>query len=103
MKINYMVAAVAAFVAVPVFAQSTPRIDAREARQEARIEQGEQSGQLTPHETAKLERGQARVENQEAKAKADGVVTARERARITHTQNVQNRKIRRQKHDAQHQ
>jgi uncharacterized membrane protein YebE (DUF533 family) len=103
MKINFLVAAVAALVAVPVFAQSTPRIDAREARQEARIEQGEKSGQLTPRETAKLDRGQAHVQTMEANAKADGVVTAKERTKIARAQDVQSRKIHRQKHDAQHQ
>jgi uncharacterized membrane protein YebE (DUF533 family) len=102
-KINFLVAAVAAIVAVPVLAQSTPVIDKREARQEARIEQGEKSGQLTPHETAKLDRGQAHVQNMEAKAKSDGVVTKQERTKIAHAQNVQSRKIHRQKHDAQHQ
>jgi uncharacterized membrane protein YebE (DUF533 family) len=103
MKINFLVAAVAALVAVPVFAQSTPRIDAREARQDARIDQGVASGQLTPRETARLDRGQAHVQTMEANAKADGVVTAKERAKINHAQNVQSRKIHRQKHDAQHQ
>jgi uncharacterized membrane protein YebE (DUF533 family) len=97
------VAAIAAFVAVPVLAQSTPVIDKREARQEARIEQGEKSGALTPRETARLERGQAHVQNMEANAKADGVVTRQERAKIGHAQNVQSRNIHRQKHDAQHQ
>jgi len=37
----------------------------------------------------------------EANAKADGVVTPRERAKIAHAQNVQSRHIYRQKHDAQ--
>jgi uncharacterized membrane protein YebE (DUF533 family) len=100
-KINFLVAAVATMVAVPVFAQSTPVIDKREARQEARIEQGTASGQLTPRETARLDNGQAHVQNMEANAKADGVVTAKERAKITHAQNVQSRRIHRQKHDGQ--
>jgi len=38
-----------------------------------------------------------------ANAKADGVVTNQERARISHAQDVQSRHIYRQKHDAQHQ
>ncbi|HEY6896965.1 MAG TPA: hypothetical protein VI279_06865 [Rhodocyclaceae bacterium] len=90
--------------AAAALAQSsaTPNIDRREARQEKRIEQGEKSGALTPKEAARLERGQAHVENMETKAKADGKVTAKERARIEHAQNVQSRKIYREKHDRQH-
>lgn len=103
MKTHLVAAAVAALIAIPAFAQSTPRIDAREARQDARIDQGVASGQLTPRETARLDRGQAHVQTMEANAKADGVVTNQERARINHAQNVQSRHIHRQKHDAQHQ
>jgi hypothetical protein len=103
MKLRTLVAACAAIVAIPVFAQPTPVIDKREARQEARIDQGVASGQLTGRETARLEKGQQRVENMEAKAKADGVVTPRERTKIRHAQNVESRRIHRQKHDAQHQ
>jgi uncharacterized membrane protein YebE (DUF533 family) len=58
---------------------NTPKIDARETKQEARIQQG----------TA------------EANAKADGTVTKKERAKITHMQNKQSRHIKRQKHDKQ--
>jgi uncharacterized membrane protein YebE (DUF533 family) len=89
--------ACAALAQTPV----TPAVDRREARQEKRIEQGEKSGALTPKEAAKLERGQTHVENMEAKAKADGKVTAKERARLERAQNVQSRKIYREKHDRQ--
>lgn len=82
---------------------ATPNIDKREARQEQRIQQGVKSGELTPRETARLEKGQAKVQRMEAKAKADGTVTAQERKRIEHEQNVQSRRIARQKHDKQKQ
>lgn len=99
MKLSTL-AAVLVAVALPAAAQtSTPRIDQREANQQARIQQGVQSGQLTPRETANLERGQAKVETLEAKAKADGKVTAKERARITRVQDKQSRKIYRKKHN----
>lgn len=95
-------AALLAAAALPLAAQTaTPRIDQREANQQSRIEQGVQSGQLTPRETAKLERGQAKVEKMEAKAKSDGVVTAKERKKITKAQNRQSRKIYKEKHDKQ--
>ena len=80
---------------------STPGIDARQATQEQRIQQGVGSGQLTPRETYKLEQGQARVQNLENKAKADGVVTNAGRAKIQGAQDVQSRRIYNQKHDAQ--
>jgi hypothetical protein len=91
-----------------VFAQApatpntnTPRVDKREVRQEARIQQGVASGELNAKETARMEKGQDRVESAEAKAKADGNVTKKERAHLTHMQNKQSKRIARQKHDAQ--
>jgi hypothetical protein len=99
-----IVAALFAAVALPVAAQtSTPRVDARQANQEARIQQGVATGQLTGKEAARLERGQARVEAREAKAKADGTVTRKERAKLAKAQDKQSRKIRKQKHDKQKQ
>lgn len=80
---------------------NTPGIDARQANQEQRIQQGVGSGQLTPNETYKLEQGQARIQNMENKAKADGVVTNAERARINRAQDVQSQRIYNEKHDAQ--
>ena len=80
---------------------ATPNIDQRQANQERRIQQGVKSGQLTPREAARLEKGQAKVQRMEDKAKGDGVVTAQERKRITHEQNKQSKRIARQKHDRQ--
>jgi len=85
------------------FAQTaTPNIDQRQANQEARIQQGTQSGSLTQREAARLERGQQRVDRMEDRAKADGKVTQQERKRIQTVENHQNRDIRREKHDRQH-
>jgi hypothetical protein len=92
-----------ALAAAPVWAQSstdTPRVDKREAIQTERIEHGANSGALTPGETARLDRGQARIQAGEAAAKADGKVTKRERLALTRAQNHQNRKIHRLKHNA---
>jgi len=74
----------------------------RQVNQQARIEQGVQSGRLTQHEAARLERGQARAAAREAHAAQDGHVGAREQARIRRVEDRQNRRIHRQKHDAQH-
>src|SRR5436190_10638080 len=53
----------------------------RNINQQQRIEQGVQSGSLTTREAGKLERGQARDSRLEARAGADGNVTAREQRR----------------------
>lgn len=82
-------------------APQTPRVDQREARQEQRIEKGVASGQLTAHETLRLEKEQTAIVKSEDKAKADGTVTRKERARLQHRQNRASRDIARQKHDQQ--
>ncbi len=103
MKRNLIVATLLTVAALPVLAEpNTPVVDQRQANQEARIQQGIASGELTGREAARLERGQQRVANMEAAAKADGVVTKRERVQLQHAQNVQSRHIAAQKHDRQH-
>jgi hypothetical protein len=87
-------------LAVPAFAQET-RVDRRQDRQEQRIDKGVQSGALTPRETRKVEQGQRHVERLETRAQADGKVTAKEKGRLEHAQDVQSKRIYNQKHDAQ--
>lgn len=104
---NKLIAVVAATLlgaaTLPALAQAnTPGIDKRQANQERRIDQGIASGELTKREAARLERGQDRIDNMENAAKADGVVTRHERRRIHRAQNVESRRIYRQKHDAQY-
>lgn len=86
----------------PAGAASTPGIDARQARQEARIQQGAASGALTHREQRRLHREQRAVERAEAHAKADGTVTRQERQRLHKMQNHTSQDIRHQKHDRQH-
>jgi TolA-binding protein len=88
-------------VAAPKDPTATPRVDARQAKQEKRIEQGVASGQLTPQETKRLEKGEARIDKAEDRAKADGVVTKQERHRLADMQNHESRAIAREKHDKQ--
>lgn len=103
MKNIKAIAVLCAILPVAAFAQTnTPRVDQREARQEARIDQGAASGSLTQREAARLDRGQRHIDNMESRAKSDGVVTGQERKRLDHAQNVQNRHIRAEKHDRQH-
>ena len=61
-------------------------MDRRQERQEQRIDQGIQSGALTPREANRLEKGQQHVENLETKAQADGKITAKEKLRLEHAQ-----------------
>jgi tellurite resistance protein len=90
-----------AFAQAPATTSTTPQVDSRQAHQEKRIEQGVASGQLTPRETLRLEREQKHVAVAEAKAKADGTVTAAERKHLHKMQNAASKDIRHQKHDAQ--
>jgi hypothetical protein len=73
----------------------------RNVNQEQRIENGIQNGSLTNRETAKLERGQARVDRKEAAAGRDGHVGAGEQVAIQKAENKQSRRIHHEKHDAQ--
>jgi len=92
-----------AVVSGSAFAQATmPRVDAREANQEARIDRGVASGALTTREAGRLERGEAHVDRMENRALADGTVTRQEQARLNQAQNVESRRIFGQKHDRQH-
>lgn len=79
----------------------TPNVDARQANQRARINQGVASGELTPREAARLRTEQAHIRRDERAAKSDGVVTRRERARLQHELNHSSTDIARQKHDGQ--
>ncbi|RZA13078.1 MAG: hypothetical protein EOP93_20890 [Lysobacteraceae bacterium] len=82
-------------------AQSTPKLDEREAQQQQRIDKGEASGQLTSKEAARLEVRDARLDAHEAAAKSDGKVTRMERARLQREAQRNSRAIRNQKHDRQ--
>lgn len=77
----------------------TPLINARQNAQAHRIFNGAQSGSLTFNEYQKLQQGQTRVQNLENAAKADGVVTPFERARIHAAQSVQSARIWVKKHN----
>jgi hypothetical protein len=71
----------------------------RNENQQARIAQGEKSGELSTREAGALERGQSRVDRATARAAADGHVGAREQARLQARENRQSTKIYRRKHN----
>jgi len=62
------------------------------------------SGQNTkkPLENQGFREHQERIGKMEDRAKADGTVTKKERARIHHAQDQESKRIYRQKHDRQH-
>jgi hypothetical protein len=76
-------------------------IERRQNNQERRIEQGIRSGELTRREVRGLVAEQRRIEREQRRAQADGVVTRREGAAIHHDLNQASRHIARQKHDRQ--
>ena len=113
MKLKTTIIALA-IAALPglVFAQTTPvppapsdkagaRIDQRQSNQQQRIDAGVKSGELNQKEAARLQKGQANVQRLEDKARADGKITKKEATRIEHAQDVQSKKIYREKHDKQ--
>lgn len=96
-----LAAALATMTASAAFA-ATPRIDQRQEKQQVRIVKGRASGALTRAEARKLRAGQRHVRRMEWRAKHDGRVTARERARIHKAQNRQSKQIYRFKHNRRH-
>lgn len=63
-------------------APRTDDIDARQARQAARIDAALHEGRLSRREFRLLKREQAEIRHYEAQARADGVVTRRERREL---------------------
>jgi hypothetical protein len=76
-------------------------IGQRQKNQQRRVRQGVRSRELTRHEVRRLEGEQAHIRHDEARAKADGILTPRERTRIQTEQNRASADIYRQKHDNQ--
>lgn len=71
----------------------------RDANQQQRIANGQNSGQLTSREAGRLESGQARVNRAEANSAANGRVGGVEQARIQGKDNVQSRRVYNKKHN----
>jgi hypothetical protein len=93
----------AALAATPAFAETEPTTATdvnRDVKQQQRIEQGLESGQLSTGEAARLEKGDSRIDAAESRAMKDGAVSAEEQARIDKMQDAQSQRIYNQKHDA---
>jgi hypothetical protein len=99
--VSFLVTAVFVLGASTVSMAGPHGINAREHREQQRINQGIRSGELTRREARRLEAGLARIRIDERYARADGNVTPRERARLERELNRESRGIFRQKHDGQ--
>ena len=75
------------------------RSDARQRHQAVRIADGKRSGELTRREAKKVVRQQRHIRRVERRARADGHVSAAERARIERKQDRASRNIYRKKHN----
>ena len=101
-RILFVVIAMTLMMTGMAYAEAeTPVIDQRQANQQQRIDQGVASGQLNKREANRLNKQQRHINKIEVRAKSDGVVTKKERARIGATQNRASRHIAREKHDLQ--
>lgn len=76
-------------------------INARQHREQQRINQGIRSGELTRREAIRAQAGLARIRINERFARSDGYLSPSERARLERQLNHESRYIYRQKHDGQ--
>ena len=93
--------AVGTLFAGAAFAQSNYSIEQRDRMEQERIERGIDSGRLTQREADRLLSERAQIERMERRARADGMLTQRERARIDYAQDRLSRDIYRESHDRQ--
>lgn len=68
-------------------------------KQQKRIKHGMKNGELTKGETIRLQKQQANIQRTKRRAKADGVVTRKEKAVIKTKQKRASRNIARKKHN----
>lgn len=97
MKKIMMITAMLLITIASVQAQSS--VNARQKAQRARIAEGRVDGDLTRGEAALLNKQQRHIRRSECAAKADGVVTMRERRELHRKQQRANHTIRRAKHN----
>jgi len=109
MHMRYLVLLTTVFVGaaqLPAYAQSSGSttgagIDQRESNQQARIQQGINSGALTPGEAGRLEHREQSIANQEQRMRArdGGELTAKDRAVLNNRLNRTSNAIYRDKHN----
>lgn len=78
---------------------ATPNVTKKQKNQTERIKEGVESGELTRGETAALKKDKRELRRMKKAAKADGVVTPEERARLNKKANRNSKKIYRKKNN----
>lgn len=78
------------------------QVNRRETNQQKRIASGVKNGQLTPKQTAHLERGEQRLQNNEKKdmAKDNGHLTKQDQRQLNREANHMSKRINKDKHPA---
>ena len=78
------------------------QVNRRETRQQNRIANGVKSGKLTPGQTAHLEKGEQRLQNNEKKdmAKDNGHLTKQDQHQLNKEANHMSKRIYKDKHNA---
>jgi len=78
------------------------QVNGRETRQQNRIADGIKNGQLKPGQTAHLEKGEQRLQNNEKKdmAKDNGHLTKANKRQLNHEANHMSKRIHNDKHPA---
>jgi hypothetical protein len=78
------------------------QVNRRETNQQKRIAGGVKNGQLTPKQTAHLERGEQRLQNNEKKdmAKDNGHLTKQDQRQLNREANHMSKRINKDKHPA---
>jgi hypothetical protein len=88
-----------AVISTESYGQTTPGADTRQKNQKHRVKTGVKSGEITKREAKSIHKSTKSAKRYEAKAKSDGKVTWKERARLKHKENQSSRKIYRTKHN----
>jgi uncharacterized protein HemX len=94
-----IVATIAIALLLSVAGAPAKTIQKHEQNQDQRIENGENSGRLTPHETERLENQQQTIDEERQRALEDGHMSKGERREIRHDQREASRTIRKKKHN----
>ena len=87
--------------AANAYGTSTRDIDAAQANQASRIQQGQRDGSLTRREAAQLQQEQRNIQLLESRAKADGHVSRAEHDQIRRAQDNASRHIYQERHDSE--
>jgi hypothetical protein len=100
--VNMLIGALLTSTATMSFA-AEGKIQQRKENQQKRIAQGVKSGQLTPHETARIENNESKInkEVRQDRKENGGNLTNKEKAKVNRQQNKVSKEIYNQKHDGQ--